>query len=238
MNNERWVAAGEAARTIGVSKSSLRRWAKLGHIEFRVTVGGHRRYNPASVAVRSSATGRQHNFYPVVAKTQKEPPKAAIYCRVSSSKQKDDLQRQVNALRDLYPKHRLYKDIASGLNYKRKGLQRLLVDVQSGKIKTIVVAHRDRLARFGVELIEWIVKEAGATIIFQNRGVVSPQQELTEDLMAIVHVFSCRFNGRRRYKSTKQSRTDKEKCLVQNSDSASTSAEESRTGRGAETKGG
>jgi len=69
--------------------------------------------------------------------------------------------------------------------------------VQSGSIKTVVVAHKDRLARFASELIEWIIHQAGGKLIIQDSGSKPSEQELTEDLMAIVHVFSCRLNGKR-----------------------------------------
>ena len=114
---------------------------------------------------------------------------------MSSSKQKDDLQRQVQEMQSKYPGH----DVASGLNFKRKGLKRLLESVQDGNIQEIVVAHKDRLARFGAELIEWIASRAGACIIYEDNNCLTSEQELAADLLAIVHVFSCRANGKRRY---------------------------------------
>ena len=70
----------------------------------------------------------------------------------------------------------------------------------------VVVAHKDRLARFGTELIEWILKQAGATLVVLDKATLSPTEEVTQDLMAIVHVFSCRLNGKRRYKSSRKKR--------------------------------
>jgi predicted site-specific integrase-resolvase len=126
---------------------------------------------------------------------------------VSSSKQKDDLERQVQAMQEEFPGYRVYTDVASGLNYKRKGLTRLLEHVQEGLVGEVVVAHPDRLARFGRELIEWIISRAGARLIFQDQIVDRPrgsEAELAADLLAVVHVFSCRANGQRRYKRAKQ----------------------------------
>jgi predicted site-specific integrase-resolvase len=173
---------------------------------------GHRgedRVRSYSGASMSQATGQSTDFgnlesyrnlrsyRPEHKKT--EAKTGAIYCRVSSGKQKDDLERQVQALQDKFPNHKVFKDICSGLKYKRKGLSRLLVLVQKGDIKEVVVAHKDRLARFGVELIQWIIERAGASLVILDQTADAPEQELTQDLMAIVHVFSCRLNGRRRY---------------------------------------
>jgi putative resolvase len=137
--------------------------------------------------------------------TQKQKTPAtrggAIYCRVSSAKQKDDLQRQIDQVRETYASHTLFTDICSGLKYKRKGLSRLLERVQAGEFNEVVVAHKDRLARFGTELIEWVLNQAGTSLVILDRDQLSYAEKLTQDLMAIVHVFSCRFKGKRRYKS-------------------------------------
>ena len=138
--------------------------------------------------------------------------KGAIYARVSSKKQEDDLERQIKSLQEVYPGYLVYRDICSGLNYKRKGLTRLLEHVQSGAIKTVVVAHKDRLARFATEIIEWIIN--GGRLIIQSSDNKCPEQELTEDLMAIVHVFSCMLNGKRGASGRKKRR------LTQSSESS------------------
>jgi putative resolvase len=96
--------------------------------------------------------------------------KGAIYCRVSSRTQKDDLDRQIKTMQTHFPQYKIYKDIASGLNYKRKGLTRLLEHIQEGLVDKVVVAHRDRLARFGVELFEWSINRAGATLVFLDQA--------------------------------------------------------------------
>ena len=97
---------------------------------------------------------------------------------------------------------------------------RLLESVQSGDIKEVVVAHKDRLARFGTEIIEWIATQAGARIIYEDSQCLSSEQELAADLLAIVHVFSCRANGKRRYgkEQTGQKRTNGKGKRVQGED--------------------
>jgi predicted site-specific integrase-resolvase len=102
-------------------------------------------------------------------------------------------------MRGLYPQAEIITDIASGLNYKRKGLKTLLERAMSGDKLTVMVAHKDRLARFGVELIEWILQSSGSELMVLNQSISNPQRELTEDLLAIIHIFSCRLYGQRRY---------------------------------------
>ena len=99
-------------------------------------------------------------------------------------------------------------DIGSGLNFKRRGLLRILGLVKEGRVQTIVVASKDRLARFGVELIEWMCVQYKTTIVVLDKDDSSPTDELGKDLLAIVQVYCCRWNGSRRYKSKKESQAD------------------------------
>ena len=104
-------------------------------------------------------------------------------------------------MRDHFPDAEVVKDIGSGLNYKRKGLKTLLERAMRGDKLKVVVAHRDRLCRFGFELIEHIIKLAGSEIVVLKESSLSPEQELTTDLLSNIHVFSCRLYGLRNYKS-------------------------------------
>ena len=196
-DEERIKTPRATADQLGISTSTLRKWAKNGTIEFSTTTGGHRRFDVSSVRL----SRRVYNLPLTIQKT-KEPiitSKGGIYCRVSSWKQKDDLKRQIGALQEQFPDHVVFSDICSGLKYKRPGLTRLLEQVQGGLVNEVVVAHKDRLARFGTELIEWILQRAGARLVVLDQAILSPTEEVTQDLMAIVHVFSCRLNGKRRY---------------------------------------
>lgn len=218
MNEEidiEWLRPKEASNRLGVSPGTLRRWAKEKKIECQYTSGGHKRFNIRNRIIehQNNTTNLQTSSTP----QKEEKTNGAIYCRVSSNKQKDDLERQISQLKQLYPKYTVFSDICSGLNYKRKGLSRLLERVQKGDFNQVVVAHKDRLARFGTELIEWLFNQSGTALIVQNSKIHSPEQELTEDLMAIIHVFSCRLNGKRRYKETKRKREDGEVKNVQDS---------------------
>ena len=128
-----------------------------------------------------------------------------IYCRVSSVKQRDDLERQTKYLRDKYPTHTLISDIGSGINYNREGLKKILELSMSKKLSEVVVAHKDRLARFGFELIEHIFEYNGTKLTIDNQNnqnnekPKSDSEELSDDLLSIIHVFSCRQMGKRRY---------------------------------------
>ena len=104
-------------------------------------------------------------------------------------------------MRELYPDAEIVTDVAGGLNWQRKGLLSILERLHRGDKLDVVVAHRDRLARFGFELIEWLVVQNGGAVLVLNQSDASPESELIEDLLAILHTFSCRMHGLRRYRS-------------------------------------
>jgi predicted site-specific integrase-resolvase len=118
----------------------------------------------------------------------------------ASAKQRDDLARQVHFMRERHPEAEIIEDIGSGLNFKRKGLQALLVRFMRGDKLTLVVACRDRLCRFGFELFEFMAERNGGRVVVLSEPAHCPESELTADLLAILHVFSCRMHGLRRYR--------------------------------------
>lgn len=164
----------------GLHPNTLRKYADNGTIRSK-RVGRNRLYDTASFEITDS------------------PGAIICYTRVSSAKQKDDLTRQVAWMRERYPTAEIIKDVGSGLNFKRKGLRRILGLVLQGCRITLIVAHRDRLCRFGFELIEYLITQGGGEILVLSTDEVSPERELTEDLLTILHVFSCRMHGLRRY---------------------------------------
>jgi putative resolvase len=123
--------------------------------------------------------------------------KTIIYTRVSTHNQKDDLKNQVEFLKQ-YASGKgiivdeVFEDIGSGLNYNRKKWNKLLEDCMLGLIKTVIVAHKDRFIRFGYEWFERLLKSNGVEIIVVNNEKMSPQEEMVQDLINIIHVFSCR----------------------------------------------
>jgi predicted site-specific integrase-resolvase len=158
------------------------------------TPAGQRRINLQSIQEMCSSGILDKNEQPL----QKQN---FIYARVSTKKQMDDLSRQIEFLRrPEYSEYILIEDIGSGINFKRKGLSTILDSCLQNNIGEIVIAHRDRLCRFGFELIESLVTKAGGKItVLNNSENKSSEQELADDLLAIIHVFSCKQMGRRSY---------------------------------------
>jgi predicted site-specific integrase-resolvase len=189
-----WLKSNAAQKILDVHGNTLRRWADTGLIKFIRTPGGIRLYDVESVTAADGST----------AKAPETRHAKIAYCRVSSAKQKDDLERQVSFMRAKCPGYEIVTDVGSGLNFKRKGLRSILERALSGDVQEVCVSHRDRLCRFGFELISWILQRQCVKLVVLSNESTSPQQEFTEDLLAIVHVFSCRFNGLRRYAKATQ----------------------------------
>jgi putative resolvase len=182
----KYTSPGETAEHFGVSLHTLRRWERDNKIQAIRTPSGQRRYDVASYTGLSN---------------QRTERAIIAYARVSSRGQKADLDRQIAKLLELYPTAELITDIASGLNFKRAGLRAVLGRVRQGNVGSIVVAHKDRLARFGFDLIQWLCEQDSTKIVVLNQDGLSPERELAEDILAIVHVFSCRLDGLRKYKT-------------------------------------
>ncbi len=178
----KYYSSREASKILDVHANTLRKWADDGKIEAIKTAAGQRRYNLDQYLQIS----QQRTI--------------VCYCRVSSSKQRDDLARQVDFMREKYPNAEIVKDVGSGLNFKRKGLKAILERAMRGDSLELVVAHRDRLARFGQDLIKQVIEFNGGKLVVLDQSACSPEEELTKDLLNILHVFSCRMHGLRNYK--------------------------------------
>jgi predicted site-specific integrase-resolvase len=131
-----------------------------------------------------------------------------IYARVSSRAQQPDLNRQVAALSNLYPNAEVISEIGGGLNFKRKKLLALLERIFKGDVRMVVVAHKDRLARFGFDLFRWLCEQNRCELLVLNETALSPEREMVEDILAILHCFSSRLYGLRKYKSQVQEDPD------------------------------
>ncbi len=177
-----YVPSRKAEQILGVHPNTLRKWADAGLIKHIKTVSGHRRYDVESYLNENKAV------------------KTVCYCRVSSYKQRDDLRRQVEYMQHKFPEAEIVKDIGSGLSFKRKGLKTLLERAINGDKFKVVSAHKDRLSRFGFELIRWIIENSGGELVVLNESDFSPEQEFTQDMLTVLHVFSCRMHGLRSYK--------------------------------------
>ena len=173
-----YVPSRKACLELGVHANTLRKWADEGKIRYIRTAGGKRLYDCSSIEQNSSTK------------------KSYCYCRVSSSKQKDDLERQVSFMQSKYPDHTILKDVGSGLNFKRKQLLFLLEECAMGRVGEVVVAYRDRLCRFGFELLEWFFSKNSVKLVVLEQQELSPQQELVADLLSVITEFSCRVHHR------------------------------------------
>ena len=189
-----------------LSFQTIRKYGDQAKIKCYKTPSGHRRFNKQDLERLCGCT-HDDNQVPKIEK------KNFIYTRVSSKNQLDDLSRQVAYIEqrrtpEEYASFTTLKDIASGIDFKRKGLQTILDACLQGTIGEVVIAHRDRLSRFGFELIEIIVDKAGGKITIlddeQNQSAANSEQELAEDLLSIIHIYSCRQMGTRRSYKTKQ----------------------------------
>lgn len=195
----RYVKPREAAAILGVHVRTLVRWETEGLIKAIKTPSGQRRYDIDSYTRTTTIRA------------------TVIYARVSSHAQQSDLNRQVAALSNLYPSAEIIAEVGGGLNFKRKKLLALLERVVLGDIERIVIAHKDRLARFGFDLFGWFCQQFNCQILVLNERSLSPEAEMVEDILAILHCFSSRLYGLRKYKTQVKEDPDLPKRRTQKS---------------------
>lgn len=197
MFNE-YLSIGQAAKFLGISISTLRRWDKNKNLisSFR-TVGNHRRYKKTDLM---SISKEEESF---------DDRQTICYARVSTHSQKKDLETQKTFL-ELYCKEnnidnfKVISDLGSGLNYKKKGLNELINLIISNKIKKIIITHKDRFLRFGTEIIEKLCSFFDVEFFIINKsGEKTYEQEFCEDICAIMTVFSSKLYGKKSHKNKK-----------------------------------
>ena len=200
MNNKDFIVPKEASKLLGVHYQTLRNWDNQGLIETIRMPGGKRLYNVKKY-IQDNKNSDDLIVNDINIASIVTPRHKICYCRVSSSSQKDDLQRQIEYMKELYPDHEIMYDIGSGLNFKRKNLTKIINLAITNQIEEVVIAHKDRLCRFGYDLVEMIINEhSHGTITVINNDFDSPQEELTKDLVSIINIFSTKLNGMRSYK--------------------------------------
>lgn len=180
---------------IGRSTNTLQRWDREGRLRAHRSPVSNRRFYT-----------HDHYLEYMGIKTESERLTIA-YTRVSGAAQKPDLANQVKALEQFCTEQAIQvdewmQDIGSGLNYKRKQFMRLFELIEQGRVKKLILAHRDRLVRFGYEWFEAFCERHGTQVIVMNNEKLSPEKEMVEDLIAICTVFSARFHGLHSYKRT------------------------------------
>ena len=190
------VRIGEAAAALGISISTLHRWESAGRITAARTDGGHRRYD--LTVLRPDLCRKKFA----------DSRKTIAYARVSSHDQKADLERQKQAL-ELYCARQgwtfeVIADLGSGMNCHKKGLKRLLSSILDGSVGRLVIAHKDRLLRFGAELVFAICEAKQVEIVILNQGEDTAfEEDLAKDVLEIITVFSARLYGSRSRKNKK-----------------------------------
>ena len=178
-----YLPSRKAAERLGLHPQTLRRYAAQGRIPFYRNAGGQRLYD-VDAFLRGKAN-----------------PETVCYCRVSSPKQRGDLQRQVAHMRELYPTTKSSLMSPEASTGSARDCSPYWSDFIAEISSLLWLPTGTRLARFGFELIQWLVEQNGGSVLVLNQPDASPGSELTEDLLAVLHSFSCRMHGLRRYRS-------------------------------------
>lgn len=189
----KYYSINEFSKILGVSAQTLRNWDRNNKLKpHHTSTNGYRYYSHEQLNLVM-------NLNPTINK------KVVGYCRVSSHKQRDDLARQIDNMR-MYLLYQgkpfeIISDVGSAINYKKKGLRQLLKLITQNKVEKVVVLYKDRLLRFGFELVEYIASLYNCEIEIVDTTKKSEQQELVEDLVQIITVFSCKLQGKRANKT-------------------------------------
>jgi predicted site-specific integrase-resolvase len=192
----KYYTIGQFSKLVGKSIQTLRLWDNEGKLKpHHITEGRHRYYSEQQI--------NQVLQVPLVNRTKK----VIGYCRVSSNKQKDDLARQVENFKT-YMIAKGYSfdvitDIGSRINYDKKGLNQLVDMITNSEVEKIVILYKDRLLRLGFEIIENLCNKYGTDIEIIDNTEKTEEEELVEDLIQIITVFSCRLQGKRANKAKK-----------------------------------
>ena len=184
---------GEAAKRLGKTVKTLQRWDNNGVMLATRTLTGRRVYTLEQLR-RATGLGDEQRDRVVIA-----------YCRVSSQAQKSDLKNQRRVVEDFCVARAIanvefIEEIGGGLNFKRPAFLKLIDRIVAGDVSKLVIAHKDRLARFGFDLLSHLCRVHQCELLVLNSEQLSPEQEMVQDLMAITHCFSSRLYGLRNYR--------------------------------------
>lgn len=187
---------GKAAKYLGYTTRSLQLWDRDGKLTALRSATGHRYY-----------TKDQLDQFLCKKKDIQPPRDVVAYCRVSSNNQRPDLKNQRSVIEDFciargFANVQYIEEIGGGLNFKRKKFLEIITMIITNKVSVLVLAHKDRFTRFGFDLIEYLCKQYDVEILILNSEKLSPEKEMVEDLMTIIHCFSSRLYGLRNYKKS------------------------------------
>ncbi|MCR4667524.1 MAG: IS607 family transposase [Desulfovibrio sp.] len=192
----RLVTIGEAAKVLGVSITTLRRWQEKGKLIPVLTEGGHRRYDLSKLMSQEFHAAHANERTTIA------------YARVSNEDQRTDLERQKKTL-ELYCAQNgwtfeIVSDLGSGINCHKKGLRRLLNDILAGNVGRLVITHKDRLLRFGADLVFAICEKKNVEVVILNKGEdANFEEDLADDMLEMISVFSARLYGSRSRRNQK-----------------------------------
>ena len=192
----KYYSAKKVTQILGVTAQTLRNWDKEGKLKpTYVKSNGYRYYSEEAILSYTQERKTKKNLNVIG------------YARVSSKKQSDDLERQVNNLKEYisskYDSFDIITDIGSGINYNKPGLLKLIEEINKKEVDLIVVLYKDRLLRFGFELVEHFASLNNVKIEVLDKVDKNQDQELVEDLVQIITVFSCKIQGKRKSKTKK-----------------------------------
>ena len=190
----KYYSSKKVTQILGVTAQTLRNWDKEGKLKpSYVKSNGYRYYSEDSILSYTQERKTKKNINVIG------------YARVSSKKQSDDLERQVNNLKTYldskYNEYEIITDIGSGINYTKPGLKKLIEKINRKEVDLIVVLYKDRLLRFGFELVEYFAELNNVKIEVLDKIDKNQDQELVEDLVQIIAVFSCKIQGKRKNKA-------------------------------------
>lgn len=189
---EKRYKPGEFAKLVNRTVGTLRKWDREGKLTAERMPSGHRYYTDEHLTEALNIERKQPETYNI------------IYARVSSAKQKTDLERQVSALEQFCLGRGLVvgeiiKEVGGGLNYTRPKFLEVMQRIERREVNKLIIGYKDRLCRFGFDFFQHFIESHGGELIIANQKSMSPTEELTEDLLAVVHSFSCRLYGVRKY---------------------------------------
>ena len=211
---EEYLSGSKACKVLGVHSRTLYNWDEQKLIETIRTPGGKRLYNVKKYLqsleknISKEDIKKDIKYKSNLDKVHREQPlkKKIIYARVSSNGQKDDLERQIELLLNKYPNYEIIKEIGSGMNMNRKGLRKVIDYAIEGKIEELVITYKDRLARFGYNLIEDLIKKYSngkITILSETNKIKNPMDDLVQDVLQIMNIYVAKMNGLRKSKKLK-----------------------------------
>ena len=204
----KYYSAKTVTQLLGVTAQTLRNWDKEGKLKpTYVKSNGYRYYSEDAILAYTQERKTKKNLNVIG------------YARVSNKKQSDDLERQVNNIKEYltnnYETFDIITDIGSGIDYNKPGLLKLIEKINKKEVDLIVVLYKDRLLRFGFELVKYFAELNNVKIEVLDKIDKNQDQELVEDLVQIITVFSCKIQGKRKSKTKKLLKEFSKKIILE-----------------------